>query len=254
MELLVCIAIVGLLIGLVVPLLAEARGRAVQTVVSANLRTAGACFVQYHARYDGVNPWVEANTPLLVSSPGEPQTTISTNNLFVLSQWWPALFHEVAPWEGHYRTWVHRETNPDGVVPWRTPGGSTVSPVFAYARSLQARPGVWPAAPSTGSAPEFRATRAAEVAFPSSKALLFDSDRSYLRRPGRASDPRGVLAFDGPLGCASIRMRRPRSRTPSRRPPPRRITKPCWASSAGTSDALTAPFGLRGRAVADGFP
>lgn len=194
-ELMVSIGIIAVLIGLFAPGLMGARSRAKETVVISNLRSVGVVFTAYASASRDFHPWAAVLQPLPIRETG----TIATNDPFALMWGWPALFHQVAPWPEHYGSWV-TERSRNGPSWLHDETGSMRWPDYQYCRSFQGRPELWPREPGSpilDPARFFRATRSDEVAFPSSKALVFDNDRTYLRRPPTQSDPRGVLLYDG---------------------------------------------------------
>lgn len=197
-ELLVVIAVVGVIVGLAVPALRGARARATEGLVLSNLHGLGATLAQYHQAYSGWNPWVEPLTPLRTRPPQDGDgDTIATDDPWVLTYAWPTLLHETAPWYEHYSTWVDPPRNREGPRPWLTSNGVVAWPSYVCGRSLFARPAAWSAGSDSMRKELTRPTRMSEIVFPSSKAVAFDDDLSYLRRERRATDRRGVLSGDG---------------------------------------------------------
>lgn len=195
-ELMVAIGVVAVLIGLMAPALSGARERATESLILSNMRGLGLSFAAYGSASRDVSPWAQRFSPLRIDpDPGGP--VIYSDDPWILTSLWPALFHEVAPWPEHYKTWIDPPRNRQGEFPWRTSGGAWAAPSFQYSRSFLARPDVWSDEPGTAPDALLLPIRTFEVRFPSSKCLSFDEDRAYLRRDPRPADPRAVLGMDG---------------------------------------------------------
>jgi prepilin-type N-terminal cleavage/methylation domain-containing protein len=205
-ELLVSIGIIGILIALTVPALRSTRSRGSETVVLSNLRGIASTFSLYNEAYDGRYPWVPQWSKMYIVPPEDGMNSyISTDYYWVLSYAWPAVFHDLAPWREHYMSWRDPPVR-HGKRPWLDEGSSKhVWPSYMYCRSFQARPIVWASGGPLPPEGNFNPTRVSEVRFPSSKALMFDKDLTYLHREPRETDARGVLAADG---SASMRFNR----------------------------------------------
>lgn len=195
-ELLVSIGVIGVLLSLLLPALGTARERATTTLVLSNLRGVGLSFSSYHSEHNEVSPWAQQWQSLRVS-PVTGGGKISSDDPWILTSLWPALFHDVAPWHDHYDTWVDPPRNREGRYPWLNAGGGWSPPSFKYSRSFLARPNAWAEGPDIPTDHLLAPTRSFEVLFPSSKCLAFDDDRAYLRGPSESGDPRAVLAADG---------------------------------------------------------
>ncbi|MBX3363165.1 MAG: type II secretion system protein [Phycisphaeraceae bacterium] len=201
-ELLVSIAVIAILLGLAAPALRSVRESATEIRVLAGLRDAGVSFTQYAQSYQGYNPWAASFEPLYVEPPEIASGYISTNLPWQLSSHWPCLFHEIAPWVTHFRSWLTSLDDRDPQRPWVSDAGGSGVPSFHYPRSFLARPGIWGRGAPADPERLIAATRIDEVVFPANKALLFDATRAYIRRPLKPDEPRAVLAADG---AASMR-------------------------------------------------
>ena len=199
------IGIIGILIALTVPALRGARTRGSETVVLSNLRGIASTFSLYNATYDERYPWVPQWTALYTSHPPQDGPYMKTDSYWVLTYAWATVFHDIAPWDEHYLAWLDPPGR-HGKYPWFVEGKISINwPSYVYCRSFQARPIVWASGGPLPPEGNFAPTRVSEVRFPSSKALMFDRDLSYLHREPRETDARGVLAADG---SASMRFNR----------------------------------------------
>lgn len=195
-ELLVTIGIIGIVLALALPALANARAAARETVALANARTLGMTFQTYVDQYKtypfrspGTPPDDSGDMPPL---PGDliavkwwPQgTIIATSSIWTLGHLWPGLVSEVAPWPEHYAAWVSPGRSkelpqprdpfsdddddlPIGDVSWR------------YSNSFLASPRLW----QSGSVADTKLLKAVaphEVMFPSGKVLAWDADITYV--------------------------------------------------------------------------
>jgi prepilin-type N-terminal cleavage/methylation domain-containing protein len=194
-EVLVVIAVLGVLIGILVPVLAGAKSAGGQTVTLSNLRQLGLTMADYNAAYQQAYPWAPADAwfDVLGGSvhPGDPWS---------LEYYWPALLHEIAPWDEHYATWVGPGGIEDAQRPWQRPvelGSSFRFPSYRLSHTFFARPELW--APATQDNPSFyRPVFVRDVAHPSSKAMFWDAEQTHLRNTRDADrDPRAILFADG---------------------------------------------------------
>lgn len=204
-ELLVSIGVIGILLALALPSLANARAAARETVALANARTLGMSFQAYCDRF-GAYPFRSPGTPVDDSGEGPPLpgdlvavrwwprgTIIATSSVWAFAHLWPGLLSEVAPWPEYFATWVSpgRDKSlpvaPDPFSddePDREPFG-TVS--WRYSNSFIGAPQLW----REGSVAEGRMLRAIqphEVLFPSSKVVAWDADITYVPKEPRIVD------------------------------------------------------------------
>lgn len=203
-ELLVSISVITVLLAILLPALAGARVSAGSAGMLSNLRGIGVSVEIYTQAHDGLYPFHNPEESYLFSPPDGPISTISTSDPWAMRINWPCAFHSVAPWREHFRSWMNPGRAINDRTPWRNGNdefGGIVLVSYHYSCSFQARPEAWPVAsdgvPSGDPVGLLLPTRAPEVASNSSKCLMYDADRAYLRRDARASDPRGVLLADG---------------------------------------------------------
>ncbi|MFG0274219.1 MAG: hypothetical protein ACF8QF_04095 [Phycisphaerales bacterium] len=202
---------------LVVSVLYLTRGgvEAAEAKSLANLRQIGEGFASYTTFSDGRFPFIEAgeDLPLGPSAPA-PTQRIGDGG---------------APVWARETLWFARvpvgDTWSEGAEVARSPGsaplafpldgrpeawGTSSSVSYRYSNSFVADPDSWPIAGAAPSEPlsadleaalpgepgVFRATRVAEVAFPSRKTLLYDADRAYLGADPGPESTRPVLFVD----------------------------------------------------------
>ncbi len=188
-ELLVVIAILATLIAILLPALGGSRTAARQLQALANGRTVGQSFTIYTGAYKGHYPYGEAsedpNLPgggaALVFEWYPRGAIVATSDVFDMEWAWPAFLKEVAPWEENYAAWVSPGLDtdlpsipdlddadrPSELISWR------------YSNSFIADPRLWSDEPGDAG---MRAIGAAEVVFPASKVLLWDTHLAYLRQ------------------------------------------------------------------------
>lgn len=201
-EVLVVVAVIAVLIAIILPSLRGARVSAGRTTMLSNLRGIGVIFEVYTQTYAGEYPFHDPEDWYQMSPPGEAQGGIlSTSDPWAMRANWPCVFHAVAPWREHYRSWMNDGRRVNEAVPWLGDDSNAESGMvsYTYSCSFHARPETWPVGdPAPGNADDLLAVvRTSELLAPSAKVLCFDHDRAYLRRDARRDDPRGVLAADG---------------------------------------------------------
>lgn len=201
-ELLVVVAVIGVLLAIALPALRGARVAAGRTQMLSNLHGVAASFEAYTTSHGGVYPFHDRSKWLTIAPLGEGGSSLFNDDPWLLKHYWHAKFHAIAPWREHYMSWLNRGVDVDPVAPWSArPGSLFVGYVsYHYSCSFMARPEAWatPSGPANGSSDSLIApTRTHEVASPSAKALMIDADRAYLGREERPDDLRGVLMADG---------------------------------------------------------
>lgn len=207
-EILVSIGVVAILVAITLPALSGARVSAGRTRMLSNLRGIGTVFEVYTQTYDGCYPFHSRTDWYRMSPPDEGPSILRTDDPWAMSINWPSVFHEIAPWREHYRSWLNDGRSVSESVPWFGDQVSGVSGTvsYIYTHSFMARPEVWRPGLAPLTAGEIdrhlAPVRAPEVTSPPLKALCFDADRAYLRRAATPQDPRGVLTADG---SASLR-------------------------------------------------
>ena len=214
-ELLVCISIIALLIGLIVPSLAGGRGSALRTHALANVHHAAQTFALYANQYRESFPWHDGDTWVLDHPPDEGSApNFRTGDPFGIRYTWVTTMHDLAPWREHYITWLNPGVAHDASRPWSvvnagTGQATTVWPSYFMSSALAGDPSVWS---KTGGTPAPRALRHADVVFPSNKAMLIDTDRAYLTRANASSPQRIIAAADGAARLRDDRNAKPPAR------------------------------------------
>ncbi len=202
-EVLVVIAIVGVLIGITVPALRGARGAGGAVVSLANLRSLGMSLAHYAEANAGRYPFIRGGEPVTVAPPeeGRPLLQCGFAPHWLLEGMWPVLMHDVAPWPEHFQSWfspglMRQRMWPMGcgLAPDSRGDGGWVS--YRYSNSFIAAPRVWS---GLGDATEddIRPVQTSEVDHPSSKVVMYDHDMAYHRDDLTISTPRPVLLADG---------------------------------------------------------
>jgi len=197
-EMMVVVVILSILISLAVVGLFGARGSALQTKSLSNIRGIGQTLEMYVGMYR-FYPFAPDGTPMYAMPPDEPNAQkIGFSPVWLLEGTWPMLMHAVSPWREHYPTWLSPSVNRPPGRPWvRDPSvimDTGALPSYRYSNSFIARPSVWSTSAETQSS-DVGPTSPADVATPSLKALMFDTDRAYLRGK-EAAAPRPVLFAD----------------------------------------------------------
>jgi prepilin-type N-terminal cleavage/methylation domain-containing protein/prepilin-type processing-associated H-X9-DG protein len=203
-ELLVTIGVVGILLGILLPVLASARRPAQEIKSLANLRSIGQTLEIYLNTSQDTYPSMEPGVPYPVGIGANTLLTIGDD----LGRWstslhWYAVVRDVAPLEEHGATWL----SPGVDAQARLWDGSNFLPSYRLSMSFLARPGVWIA--DTNPTPDMiRPVRRSMVAYPGLKALMWDVERAYLRRDAQgAIDPKfktPVLFADGHASARHI--------------------------------------------------
>jgi len=199
-EALVAMGIIAVLLALLLPALGLIRTHAQQLRSLSNLRQIGQSTSMYTDSYGsyyyGTGGWIRR--------PPDPSPFAIGFSVWQLDHNWPALIHDIAPWTDHYLVWVSPRTDPQ---PWteliRGPRGTNRLPVsYQYSHSFVADPAVWSGRTNPIDESSIGPIRPSGVRYPSSKVLMFDADRSYLREPQTFEDPRPLLFADGSARAA----------------------------------------------------
>ena len=242
-ELLVAIAVIGVLIGITLPALGAARIEARKAQSIANARSIAGVFHMYadtkgHYPFQRVGELPSNNDgsapPQVALPPGVLAVRWWPNNIVVAqaSHWaherlWPGMVSSLAPWPDHYPTWVSPgrsaelpdlETIQVGGGSFQTGAINAVS--YYYSHSFVARPTLWQdGAESALSENILGPVRPAHVAFPANKAMLYDAELAYLRKSPRIVNghwdaPSAIAFADGHAA-----MHNPTHATPGRANP-----------------------------------
>lgn len=193
-ELLVTIGVIAILVGIALPSLFGAKRSAGEVIVLSNIRQTAITFHHYNESYRDMMPFAPPGSTFALS-PLRPPVSSVTPGFWELSIYWPSLFHDLAPWPEHFRTWVVPDARRDEVRPWLSgPQIGIGIPSFAYCRSMFARPALWSGSTMSSWESLIAPVRRSEVAFPSGKVLLFD-DEAPLRVPTGEKVGRLAMAF-----------------------------------------------------------
>ncbi|MGD9693276.1 MAG: type II secretion system protein [Phycisphaerales bacterium] len=206
-ELLVAIGIIAILISITLPTLATTRIRANELKSVTNTRTITQHFTSY-ATDKGHFPFVKpGEAPPGVNHTPPPgvtlvrwwpeNTIIGLDSHWSLALLWPGLIYERAPWKENYPTWVSPGRDPD--LPTEPPEQPEFLVSYQYSNSFIAKPDVW-RQDARLDADAISRVNPTTVAFPSSKAIIFDAELAYLRKTPNVSQ--GHYAHSTPIAFA----------------------------------------------------
>lgn len=223
LEAIVVVGLLGILLGILIPVLGRTRGQALEVVSLSNAREVVKVFHSYAASNADVMPFPARSTdnvgsdgdndplygPIVWTPGGEPGSSpgrLYFGGIFFFDRLWPALVRDVAPWPEHYKSWLspghpHLRDTTDPRPLWDRGGSPGVS--YHYSTAFMVSPRLLQ--PGASADPSlFQRTRLSMVAFPSAKVLAFDEDRSYLPADGSGADKWPTGFTDG---SASLRDR-----------------------------------------------
>ena len=178
MEILVSIGVVALLVGLLVPALGNARDQSRELVSAVNLRSIGQIFEMYADNSKDLYPAPVPNRFYPTPHSGI-QLTISH---WEASNLWHNLFADTYPWEENEQMYLapgaERHANEGTVL-------TTIFSSFQYSASFLGQPKIWSETdfPNTEWPQLERSVRQSMVRYPSAKALMWDVEMPYIRRP-----------------------------------------------------------------------
>lgn len=219
-ELLVSIGIIGVLIGLLLPALAGARGSALQTVALSNVRSVGTQFAQFageQGKYpqqklgqlppslEGTGAYEPVGDELIVE--WYPSGVIIATTEYFDHRWmWPAMLTPIDEWPNYWETWV--SPRKDQELPKLEDIGfdseiqirDMIS--IEYSNSFIARPSMWLDETDFDEQSMLRATRPHDVKYASSKVMLWDDDLSYLSGKNRPERVDGLFDAKTPMAFA----------------------------------------------------
>lgn len=214
----VALGVIGLLIGILVPMLGRARGQTLEVVSLSNAREV-VNTMHAHASANGDRfpfpprrdrPDANASFGPIVWTPSGESTEdavhyyYNNESYIFLSEYWPAFVRDVAPWTEHYQSWLSPghsalAENADPRPLWTL----TSSVSYHYSLAFMLSPRLLEEnAPADWSL--IQPTRSSMVAFPALKVIAFDADRSYLAR-GQGDSAKWPTGFAD--GSASLRDR-----------------------------------------------
>lgn len=217
-EVLIALGVIGLLIGILVPMLGRARGQTLEIVSLSNTRGVISTLASHATSSGDRFPFPLQTTtgnngttfygPFYWTPSGEPDGdagSVGYGSIWYFASIWPLIVRDVAPWTEHYGTWIspgHPKlaSNPDSEPLWSR-GAPGVS--YHYSTAFMVSPRLLEEnAPAEWSL--IQPTRSSMVAYPASKVIAFDADRSYLAR-GIGDSSRWPTGFVD--GSASLRDR-----------------------------------------------
>ncbi len=220
-EVLVALGVIGLLIGILVPLLGRARGQTLEVVSLSNNREVVKTLLSYPASHNDRFPFPPRAEreepgvwlgPIIWTPDGQPSEAsghhfYGNESYIFMSEYWPAFVRDVAPWTEHYQSWLspgHPSlADKNDTRPLWARGRSISAVSYHYSLAFMVSPKLLEEnAPADWSL--IQPTRTSMLAYPSSKVLAFDADRSYLtaETKGTAKWPTGFAD-----GSASLRDR-----------------------------------------------
>jgi len=180
-EVLVSIGIIALLISISLPALGGARDRSRELGSSVNLRSIGQIFEMYTQGSKGLYP---APVPGRFYPDPNPRFPLMTMSHWQASNLWADLFLEAYPWAGNGQMYLapgaERDFSNQQVI-------TTTFSSFQYSASFLGNPKIWSEEdfPSTDWPKLEKSVRRSMVRYPSGKALMWDVEMPYIRRPLR---------------------------------------------------------------------
>lgn len=188
-ELLVAIGIISILISITLPTLSSARLRANELKSITNTRSITQHFTSY-ANDKGYFPFLKpGEAPPGVNHTPPPgitmvrwwpeNTIIGLDSHWMLSILWPGLIYERAPWKENYATWVSPGRDPE--LPTEPAEFAERLISYQYTNSFIAKPDAW-RENALLDLNTISSIKPSVVAFPASKAILFDAELAYLRK------------------------------------------------------------------------
>lgn len=178
-EMLVSIGIIALLISITLPAIGGARDRSRELGSSVNLRSIGQIFEMYTQGSKGLYP---APVPGQLYSDPNPSFPSMTMSHWQASNLWANLFLEEYSWAGHEQMYLspgaERNFSNQQVI-------ITTFSSFQYSASFLGQPKIWSEEdfPNTEWPRLERSVRQSMVRYPSGKALMWDVEMPYIRRP-----------------------------------------------------------------------
>jgi len=198
-EVLVAIGVIGILVALALPALMSTRARAREGVCLANLHSTSAVLDMYLQRSAEVFPFAPPDFPLHIYPVEEDgDGHLITGDPWGLVVYWPSMFHDVAPWDEFFGSWVCRGSPRVQGKPWlfEDQAGSGI-PSYRYCRSFQASPETWDGR-LEGDRSLLKPVKLSMVTHPASKVIIFDEEMAHLAGKEEATDdtPRPMLFVD----------------------------------------------------------
>lgn len=191
-ELLVCIAVVTVLVGLAIPGLSAARAAARRSASASNLRQHHVALLLYAGDSGQSYPAIEEGRLY----PASPRTLRVAFPYWQIFQTWPGVIYDYLPVDENPTVYLSpglARRDPDRSSGW--------PPSYLMSQTLAGDPALWE--PTSTYHPGMRrARRTDEVLFPASKVVLFDADLGWLTRARRyrekdLADSTPMLRADG---------------------------------------------------------
>lgn len=197
-EMLVVIAVVALILAIAIPSLWGARSRARMIVSASNLRQIGGALAAYAGASDSRYPAVESG----ILYPLGPATTRMSFQYWQIFHAWPAVIYDHLPRDEHPRVFISPGVR--GVSLFDT----TRPPSYWLSQTVAGDPALWDEQGPIFGESMRSARRQEEVAFPSSKAIMFDAELGWLGREPRrvgvdVAEATKVLLGDGAVISAT---------------------------------------------------
>ena len=178
-EMLVVVGIIALLISIALPAIGGARDRSRELGSSVNLRSIGQIFEMYTQSSDEFYP---APIPGQAYPDPNPRFPLITMSHWEASSRWASLFLEQYPWAEHEKMYLapgaERDMSNQQVI-------TTTFTSFHYSASFLGQPKIWSEEDFPGTEWDRleQSVRQSMVRYPSGKALMWDVEMPYIRRP-----------------------------------------------------------------------
>ena len=198
-ELLVAIGVIALLLGILLPVLGEARQSARRTASAANCKTLIEACQQWADANNGWWPWWDPAKKY----PNGYGVWIQTSLPFQANVGLPNMLYDILPWEQHHASFFSPGSPKIGEQRPSPPGS------YHYSMSLISDPALWSGETIISSSDAddaierfIRPVRVAETVFPSQKAAVWDQEAAFAgSEPARDPKTR-VLLIQTPIAFA----------------------------------------------------
>lgn len=179
-EALVSIAMIALLVGILVPVLGQVRNHSHEVASAVNLRSIGQIFEMY---LDGSRGMYPAPVPGVAYPDPDPRLGSTVMGHWQATTFWPNLFYKQYPWNENRQMFLA----PGAVRDFesRFTAVTVIPASYSYSASFLGQPRIWSGEiiPDTDWQSLGRSVTQQMVRYPSGKALLWDVEMPYLRRP-----------------------------------------------------------------------
>lgn len=217
-ELLVVIGLIGVLFSIAFPALMRAKSAAGQTKSLANAQSAALAIDAYRNDHDDTYPYVHKGVPYRVSRDAEGSIANSSNEArWETRQLWWAVIADTIELNEYWESWLSPGLDPD----------KARVPSYYFSNSFVAASRLWTPG-FDGDLSVLRPVRGAEVAFPSNKAMVWDSMLAYVHRSLVPRD--GMSRFPIPIAFADLHAE-PRKLIDAAEPVTNVLNSNAWADS-----------------------